>query len=322
MPTLRYISDLITIDCLEDGISQINMAYSHPTCPVCNTEIQDSIKEECDRCGWLLKINNLLEPKIYDSLLNWSIKYYDRAKELESRGKYRQDILNNRLNTQRDDIDLLKQQIEKIVIHIPEIQSILLSQDIKIVRDINSPIDNSELDSSLMETEESGEPADIERQLILELPTEPNPESENTLPDREDIKSEVVELSQLQQQIISDYYYSPKEFAFKYQVRIANITKNSINANRSSEDKLVILEENNRGNYWIFDFDDRTYLVPVEDKYINQHSYTTTSTIFEGHNYTPDYQKIQLIKPAIVSIEPNTNPQTWRLQEQGELVFL
>ena len=123
------------------------------------------------------------------------------------------------------------------------------------------------------------------------------------------------------QYIILDYYHNPKEFMSKYQVRIANITKNNINANRGSEGKNVVLEETNRGNYWIFNFEDCHYLVPVEDKYINQHSYTTTCTIFTGHNYTPDYQKIQLIKPAIVSIDPNTNPQTWRLQQQGELTF-
>jgi hypothetical protein len=130
------------------------------------------------------------------------------------------------------------------------------------------------------------------------------------------------ELPQPHQEIISDYYHNPKEFASKYQVKIANITKDSINYNRGSEEKNIILEETNRGNYWIFNFGDDNYLVPVEDKYINQHSYTTTSTIFEGHNYTPDYHKIQLIRSAIVSIDPNTNPQTWRLKEQGELVFL
>jgi hypothetical protein len=129
------------------------------------------------------------------------------------------------------------------------------------------------------------------------------------------------ELPKSHQAIISDYYHNPREFTTKYQVKIANITKDSINANPGSEEKNVILEETNRGNYWIFNFEDYHYLVPVEDKYINQHSYTT-STIFEGHNYTPDYQKIQLIKPAIVSIDPNSNPQTWRLQQQGELAFL
>jgi hypothetical protein len=130
------------------------------------------------------------------------------------------------------------------------------------------------------------------------------------------------ELPKSHQVIISDYYHNPREFTTKYQVKIANITKDSINANPGSEEKNVILEETNRGNYWIFNFEDYHYLVPVEDKYINQHSYTTNSTIFEGHNYTPAYQKIQLIKPAVVSIDPNTNPQTWRLQQQGELAFL
>jgi hypothetical protein len=122
--------------------------------------------------------------------------------------------------------------------------------------------------------------------------------------------------------ILSDYCHNSREFATKYQVKTVNLTEDCINANRGSEKKNVILEEKKRGNYWIFDFGDNTYLVPIEDKYINRHSYTTTTAIFAGHNYTPDYQKIQLVKPAIVLMNPNTNPQTWRLQEQGELAFL
>ena len=286
------------------------MEHSQNACPVCNTILQDDTREECDKCGWILKAESLLDIRTGSSLLNWAIRYYDKVVELEGRSKYRQDRFNQRLDDQRDDINLLQNQIKSIFEHFPEITFALSSKEIIINLDKPTPANSVDVQDNLqnLETEElESDPVDRQELTLSQ-------QKENNL-----IKSE---LSKHQQDLISDYYHKPKEFASKYQVKIANITKDSINANRGSEEKNVVLEETNRGNYWIFNFGDYHYLVPVEDKYINQHSYTTTSTIFEGHNYTPDYQKIQLVRPAIVSIEPNTNPQTWRLQEQGELVFL
>lgn len=285
------------------------MEHSQNTCPVCNTILQDNTQEDCDKCGWILKTESLLDTKTGSSILNWAIRYYDKVVELEGRSKYRQNRFNKRLDDQRDDIILLQSQIKDIFQHLPEITPSLLSKE-PIINLEKTTLDNSidtqvDLQNSIVKEVES---INIDRQEIV-----PSQQEENN--------STISELPKPHQAIISDYYHNPKEFTSKYQVKIANITKDCINANRGSEEKTVILEETNRGNYWIFNFENYNYLVPVEDKYINQHNYTSTSTIFEGHNYTPDYKKIQLIKPAIVSINPNTNPQTWRLQQQGELAF-
>ncbi len=287
------------------------MAHSHSACPVCSNIIQDRTKEDCDRCGWILETENLLSSKVHDLLMEWAIRYYERVQELEGRSKYRQDLLNRRLDRHNDNIDLLQKQMKSVLAHLPNIDSTTTLQETSICLEKNTLVDSIDLYDrpNILERQESAGFVSIDRQELIGLNQEENNTSNPELP-------------KLQQGIISDYYYNPREFLTKYQVRIANITKDSINSNRGSEEKNVVLEETNRGNYWIFNFEDNDYLVPVEDKYINQHSYTTTSTIFEGHNYTPDYQRIQLIKPAIVSIEPNTNPQTWRLLEQGELVFL
>jgi hypothetical protein len=283
------------------------MAHLHSACPICSNIIQDRTKEDCDQCGWILVTEDLLFPKIHNSLIEWAIRYYERVKELEGRSKYRQDLLNKRLDRHNDNIDLLQKQMKGVLAHLPEIDSTLASQETIISLEKSTPVDftdpHDELDIS-----ESVRFVAVDRQEL-------------TLSHQEENNSASSDLPKPQQDIISDYYHNPREFMTKYQVKIANITKDSINSNRGSEEKNVVLEETNRGNYWVFTFEDCNYLVPVEDKYINQHSYTTTSTIFEGHNYTPDYQKIQLIKPAIVSIDPNTNPQTWRLQQQGELAF-
>ncbi len=294
------------------------MLQKHSVCPICDTPIQDPTIDRCDRCRWVIGIDDSLNPRMQDRLLKWSKHYYkltvDYASELENlcRDEYKHKRLEDRLNRQRDEIDYIKTVIPQILTNIEEIKSILTVKDKILDRDEDFPIDmptstkNSE-DSNSLETAEPLESTIVNRQNSIVK------EESNTIE---------TELTLAQQEIISDYYHKPREFAAKYQVKIANITKDSINSNRGNEEKIVVLEETNRGNYWIFIFGGCTYLVPVEDKYINQHSYTSTSTIFEGHNYTPDYKKIQLIKPAIVSIDPNSNPQTWRLQQQGELAFL
>jgi hypothetical protein len=286
------------------------MANPHSTCPICSNTIKDHTREDCDNCGWILKIENLLEPRIYDLLIDWSGKHYDKAKELESRSRYRQDLLDKRLYRHKDEIDLLQKQMESVLAHLPGITVVLPVKETVIDIEKTTPVNSTDSYEEIQSSETEGlESVPVNRQEIVPSHQEQHNSTSSELPTE-------------QQAIISDYYHNPREFAIKYQVKIANITKDCINANRGSEDKNVILEETSRGNYWIFNFEDYHYLVPVEDKYINQHSYTTNSTIFEGHNYTPAYQKIQLIKPAIVSIDPNTNPQTWRLQQQGELAFL
>jgi hypothetical protein len=104
---------------------------------------------------------------------------------------------------------------------------------------------------------------------------------------------------------------------------MASVTKDSIYSNWSIEAKNVILAQaNHRGNYWLFDAGNCTYLVPAKRKYIDPHAYTIASWIFRGHNYNPDYLNIEPIEPAIVMpLESDPNLQMWQLQQQGELIF-
>lgn len=276
------------------------MSQSHFSCPVCDTSVQNDTIERCDKCKWVFGIDKELSHDLQCKLHEWARDYYELTVKL-GQDEYDYKKLNSRFNRQRDEIENIKDDINKFNKSFPLLLSNI--EEIKFILTTN--------DRALNENSQEFEAKEVEDNII---------EQEKLLKDKFFLTAQ--ELTQAPQNIISDYYHNPREFAVKYQAKIANITKNSIANNRGSEDKVVILEEANKGNYWIFDFEDRTYLVPVEDKYINQHSYTTSSTIFEGHNYTSNYQKIQLVKPAIVSIEPNTNPQTWRLQQQGELVFL
>jgi hypothetical protein len=130
-------------------------------------------------------------------------------------------------------------------------------------------------------------------------------------------------LAQTQQEIVAAYCQNPSEFEIEYQISSASITKDSICSSWGFETKNVILAQTNRrGNYWVFNAGECTYLVPAKRKYINPNTYTIASWIFEGHNYTPDYLNIELIKPAIVMpLEIDPDLQMWQLQQQGELIF-
>ncbi|WP_373538642.1 hypothetical protein [Chamaesiphon sp.] len=216
-------------------------------------------------------------------------------KEIGDRNKYRTALSTNKLETHKDDIDRLQEIISQLIISIEEIKANLEYE--------NKTISQNTIFPRVQKTETTNinkqKPRLVQKQLA-QMP--------------------IALLAS--KEIISEYYHNISQFAMKYHPKTASLNKDSINSNRGNEDKTAVLEENNRGNYWIFNFNDLTYLVPVAGKYINQHSYTTSTSIFESHNYTPDYKNIQLVKPAIVSIDPNTNPQTWRIQELGELVFL
>jgi hypothetical protein len=277
------------------------MSQPHFACPVCNTPVQDNTIR-CKQCNWMLGIDRELSPEIQCELHAWASFSYKLAIKSE-KNEYNYQTLNSRFDRQRDEIENINDDLNSFKKLFPQVFHAI--DEIKDILTTNQK--TSARGSSDIEVEEvSTNTIDLEQAEFA----------------KEEFTSISKELTPAQQEIISDYYHSPKEFSAKYQTRIANITKDSINSNRGSEDKTIVLEETSQGNYWIFDFGDCNYLVPVEDKYINPHRYTTTSSIFDSHNYTTDYQKIQLIKPAIVSIDPNTNPQTWRLQQQGELVFL
>jgi hypothetical protein len=299
------------------------MAHSHYNCPICNNQIQDRSLEQCDRCGWVLAVEkSSLDPRHYDMLLDWGSRSYEKISELEGRGKYRQDKLNQRLDSQRDDIEHLQQQIKTLCTQIPAIKSILESP-------VNTkPEDNLVRDSTnsniVMECRQiANEPIgysdkeDLNSPIAIEAKIEEIPSI-----NRIDTQSDRIQSSSIYQSISSEYYHNTNNFASRYNVITVSVTKDSIERNRGNDDKTVIFEETTRGNYWLFTIDDLSYLVPVADKYINQHSYTTTTLSFDCHSYTPDYQKIQLQRPAIVSIDPYTNLRMWRLQEQGEIFFL
>ena len=281
------------------------MTHSQSTCPICSTVTTHPNQEKCERCHWVLNTENLLAPEIRHSLIEWAICHYHKSEKLVIKGSYDRMHIENRLNQQRDDINRLQGAINSFA-NISGIKSVLLSNQTTIAQKTDIPnIQNTD---------------SVEENNLLS--TTNDTELNQTSQQEESSNPAAPVLTQIEQDMISEYYHHLNRFAEKYQVKTVNLTKESINDNWGKEEKNAILEEFPRGNYWIFNLEDKIYLVPAKEIDIDQHTYTTTSTIFECCNYNKEYKKIQLVKPALVRADSLTDYQTWKMYEQGVLKFL
>jgi BMFP domain-containing protein YqiC len=217
---------------------------------------------------------DLLYREEYNKMVGWMIDADIELHEFKSRSNYNKDRLIGRLDRQRDDIDRLQKQVDRVLLN-------------------NITEDRNSITTATLVANEQGSSQ----------------------------QSETIGSTQLQTRIVCDYYHDSSNFDNIYHPKIATITKETINNNWTSEQKVLILTEAERGNYWILESEGICYVVPYYGKYFNQHSYQTLSTIFECENYTPDYNNIQLLAAAIATKESVTNPQTWRIQTQGKLFF-
>jgi hypothetical protein len=317
------------------------------TCPICETSIQPDT-EQCPSCQWILTEYDSLDRERYNRLVDWAVDCYKELDELRSRSTYNKEKLIGRLNRQRDDIDRLQKQVDRILINIPDNNCSSPDSPVSVVtskislseedllslpqsgayrqeNDIQMPIDSTSsrvtvsYDAEARDDYSSAPMHDLlgPNQGNVSITTATVIVDEQARPQQ----SEPIGLTQVQTRIISDYYHNSSDFDKIYCPKIATITSETINNNWASEQKVLILTEAERGNYWIFESECICYLVPYYGKYFNPHSYQTLSTIFDCENYTPDYQNIQLLAAAIVTKESTTNPQTWRLQSQGKLFF-
>ena len=310
-------------------------------CPVCETSIQPDT-EQCPTCRWIIMNYLSLDREKYHRLVDWAIDAYKELDELRSRGAYNKKNLIGRLNRQRDDIDRLQKQVDQILMSMQDNKSNSPETEASIViKDNRSSEENlpqqdpnySQLDDTQIAIKSTSSVVTINYDVMAPMDEmyganqrdiERSNSSMVTVPADQDNypqQSEVIGLDRVQTKIVTDYYHDQSNFDYNYHPKTATITKETINNNWTNEQKVLILTEADRGNYWIFEIENICYLVPYSGKYFNQHSYQTLSAIFECENYIPDYNRLQLLAAAIVTSEGTTSPQTWRLQVQGKLFF-
>jgi hypothetical protein len=92
-----------------------------------------------------------------------------------------------------------------------------------------------------------------------------------------------------------------------------------IEQNRSGSLKKIKFTNDQKGNYWIFNYHDKYHLIPKKTININQYQYDNFQKIFDCQVYQETYTDFEIIQPAIVSNQDNQN---WQLEEKGEIKFI
>lgn len=75
----------------------------------------------------------------------------------------------------------------------------------------------------------------------------------------------------------------------------------------------------NKGNYWIVDWQNTYCLIPKRNINIEEHNYGNFKKIFDCQDYRETYKDLEIIKPATVIKSDN---QTWQLQVKGTIKFI
>ena len=98
------------------------------------------------------------------------------------------------------------------------------------------------------------------------------------------------------------------------------INKSSLKQDRLGSNQAAILNENNKGDYFVIRENGFEYLFPGEKLKVNQHNLATVEKLFvcTGYESSPS-GKFKLIKAAIIS---RSSKAELVLQQRGELHFL
>lgn len=84
------------------------------------------------------------------------------------------------------------------------------------------------------------------------------------------------------------------------------------------DDSNLTFKSDRKGNYLILRRGGYSYLVPNKQRKIISQIYTTTKALYNCEGYNEQYQKFELIKPAIVAED---SIDRWRLTQKGVLEF-
>jgi hypothetical protein len=136
----------------------------------------------------------------------------------------------------------------------------------------------------------------------------PSPEAANAAP----IPSEYP--------FLDTYRQSSDNFKNKYTPKVVSEDADNLQKRRAGDYQEIILGEDRQGNYWLFNDGSTTYLIPSPKLKINDLNIRTAGGLFTCENYTPGYQHVNVVRPAIISIQQGVN-ERWKLEKKGILEF-
>jgi hypothetical protein len=120
---------------------------------------------------------------------------------------------------------------------------------------------------------------------------------------------------------LDTYRQSSDNFKNQYSPKIVSEDADNLQKRRAGDYQEIILGEDRQGNYWLFNDGSTTYLIPSPKLKINDLNIRTAGGLFTCENYTPGYQHVNVVRPAIVSSQIGTN-ERWKLEQKGILEFV
>jgi hypothetical protein len=119
---------------------------------------------------------------------------------------------------------------------------------------------------------------------------------------------------------LDTYRQNSDNFKNKYAPKVVSEDADNLQKRRSGDYQEIILGEDRQGNYWLFNDGNTTYLIPSPKLKVNDLNIRTAGGLFTCENYTPGYQHINIVRPAIVSAQLGGN-ERWKLEQKGVLEF-
>jgi hypothetical protein len=119
---------------------------------------------------------------------------------------------------------------------------------------------------------------------------------------------------------LDTYRRSTDNFKNQYSPKIVSEDADNLQKRWSGDHQEIILGEDRSGNYWLFNEDSTIYLIPSPKLKVNDMNMRTAGSLFDCNNYTPGYQSMTIIRPAIVSSQLGAN-ERWKLEQKGILEF-
>jgi hypothetical protein len=120
---------------------------------------------------------------------------------------------------------------------------------------------------------------------------------------------------------LDTYRQNSDNFKNKYAPKVVSEDADNLQKRRSGDYQEIILGEDRQGNYWLFNDGSTTYLIPSPKLKVNDLNIRTAGGLFTCENYTPGYQHINIVRPAIVSTQLGGN-ERWKLEQKGILEFI
>jgi tetratricopeptide (TPR) repeat protein len=116
--------------------------------------------------------------------------------------------------------------------------------------------------------------------------------------------------------------YNDRALNFAEIHKTIDIVRDEENYNQSrtghTED-IILTTTNNRGSYWLFKYEDISYLVPTHKLKIREEILDEVKQLFDCENYQEHYYNtFVLVKPAIVTHQADGK---WKLKNQGMIQF-